>query len=230
MSETDRRERWAKAQKVLERLPGAGTLAKAVASLARDGAADDECRQFADSMTRLFGLGLDAGEIDRAVRRGLAAVRPAEPAAAAPAPAVTAAPAEVEFPELPEESPMPAMPPAFTSAQELIALAANPKQAKELLSRIEKATAELGRRAEVDAGRRTVFFRRVDRARAALAEQQAALQKQRDDLRQGWHQLAEERKRDAALREDGERWRGIERGRRYQEFPGGMVRDFGPSA
>jgi hypothetical protein len=226
MSDTaDRAERWAKADAIFQEAPGATRLARGVALLVKEGAAEPECRQWATGRVKLYiGTAMPADECERAIRRGLGSVRP-EAAAAVPEPAVAGELASIDT-EVPDPEPVadPELPVAFSDAKQLLAIAVDASATKRRLADLEKAQRECGKASERLAGHRSVLERRAQKIRAALAEQQAELQKQRDDLHRQRFELAEERKRHAALLADGERWRKLEYGMRYEQLPGGMVR------
>jgi hypothetical protein len=229
---SDKAERWAKADAIFQDAPGATRLARGVALLVKEGAGEDECRQWAVGRVKLYiGTAMPADECERAIRRGLGSVRPeaerAEPAPA-PAPAVSAelAPVDIEVPD-PEPIADPELPAAFTDAKQLLAIAVDATATKKRLADLERAQRELGKASERLAGHRSTFERRAQKVRAAIAEQQAELRKGWEALRQREYQFAEREKQLAAQLEDGRKWRGFADAQRYEKFPGTLVRDFG---
>jgi hypothetical protein len=223
---TDHREAFAAAQKQLEKLPGAGRLTKSIAGLLRAGVDRDQARAWAARMDKLFGLSLTADELNHCMARALAAMGSSAPEAAAPEPAaVTAEPAPIDT-EVPDPEPLvdPELPAAFSDAKQLLAIAVDASATKRRLAELEKAQRELGKASERLAGHRSVFERRAQRIRAALAEQQAELRKGWEALRQREYQLAEAEKRHDAELKDAERWRAFSYHQRYEELPGGMIR------
>jgi hypothetical protein len=182
------------AQRIFEKSTSPKSMSRAAAELAKAGLDDDAIRRWAANMNKLYGTGFDRDQLSRCVWHGISSIRPTpEPEGAEPAPVAVSPelpPVEVDIPE-PEIPDVPAMPglpdgrpPVFQSAQELLAIAVDPKATKQRLAEIAKASAELGKRAEAFAGTRTTFERRCAKVRAELAERSRELDERAAKLAQ----------------------------------------------
>jgi len=206
------------AKRAFETLPSSGTLVRAVGILVRGGASEGEARGWAGNIVRDYGLPMDRhGEFDRIVARGLRLGAPPE----APE-SEKSEPVELQINVRPslDQFALPIV--ADLSAEQLLAVASDPAGTKQRLRELQKNMAAVAEAAASFSDARAEFDGLVERTQAELAERAAIICKREVAVFVAEEQFKETRERVA------EQSRTLNaRLKRFEQLPGGGVRDHG---
>jgi len=206
----------AEAKRSLEVSPGEGSLASAIAVLARAGVERPTIRGWALDAVRDYGLALDPDTFNRCFARGLQRAMP--PAPEEPEDAVSEPPIEVRPPARSYDF---AGAPVFQSAETMLAICLDAEGVRTRLDQMKAGLAEFAAAQDQLAADRAQFDAHVAAAQAALAAREKRVQARELAMLQQEPQLREARNRVKELSEKIDRMTG-----RFEVLPGGAVREF----